>query len=144
MVEVDFHPATRHYFDTIDATFPGFKHELLESFTDYIASNREVVPDCFGNDAPYTQPYSAFRAGLMHIHIAVPPTTFPSKRPQADRKCPMNAPDQDAALVYVQGELEEDHYCLLAILYPSAHQLANDQRTIPYLARLAQAFKDSH
>ncbi|WP_417339136.1 type II toxin-antitoxin system YafO family toxin [Halomonas kashgarensis] len=92
-----FHSETEHYFDSIDATFPGFK--LLESFTDYIASGRDVVPDCFGNDAPYTQPYGAFRAGLMHIHIAVPPTTFPKKRPQADRKCPMNAPDQDAALV---------------------------------------------
>lgn len=144
MIEVAFHPDTEHYFDSIDSTFPGFKQELLESFTDYIASGREVVPDCFGNDAPYTQPYGAFRAGLMHIHIAVPPTTFPKKRPQADRKCPMNAPDQDAALVYVQGELEEDHYCLLAILFPNAHQQASDNRTIPYLARLAQDFKDHH
>lgn len=144
MIEVAFHPETEHYFDSIDTTFPGFKQELLESFTDYIASGREVVPDCFGNDAPYTQPYGAFRAGLMHIHIAVPPTTLPRKRPQADRKCPMNAPDQDAALVYVQGELEEDHYCLLAILYPDAHQRASDNRTIPYLARLAQDFKDRH
>ncbi|BBI48479.1 hypothetical protein HORIV_09000 [Vreelandella olivaria] len=56
----------------------------------------------------------------------------------------MDAPDQDAALVYVQGELEENHYCLLAILYPNAHQRASDNRTIPYLARLAQAFKDQH
>lgn len=56
----------------------------------------------------------------------------------------MNAPDKDAALVYVQGELEEDRYCLLAILYPGAHQQARDNRTIPYLARLAQAFKDLH
>tara|TARA_Y100000780_G_C13570543_1_gene372716 strand:+ start:683 stop:853 length:171 start_codon:yes stop_codon:yes gene_type:complete len=56
----------------------------------------------------------------------------------------MNAPDQDAALVYVQGELEEDHYCLLAILYPNAHQQARDNRTIAYLARLAQDFKDRH
>lgn len=144
MIEVAFHPETEHYFDSIDATFPGFKQELLESFADYIASGREIVPDCFGNDAPYTHPHSAFRAGLMHIHIAVPPTTFPRKSPQADRKCPMNAPDQDAALVYVQGELEEDHYCLLAILYPDAHQRASDNRTIPYLARLAQDFKDRH
>ena len=82
MIEVAFHPGTEHYFDSVDTAFPGFKQELLESFMDYIASGREVVPDCFGNDAPYTQPYSAFRAGLMHIHIAVPPTTFLKKRPR--------------------------------------------------------------
>lgn len=144
MAEVVFLKETRHFFDELDSQFPGFTQQLVEAFRDYIESKREIVPDIFGNDCPYTHPHSAFSAELMHIHIAIPPSKFPEKRPQVDRKCPTGQPDKDAALVYVQGELEIDRYCLVAFLYPSAHALAGDDKTIAYLARLAQDFKDTN
>ncbi len=78
MIEVVFHPETEHDFDSIDATFPGFKQELLESFTDYIASGREVAPDCFGNDAPYTQPWCTCKASWKKTIIVCLPFSTPT------------------------------------------------------------------
>lgn len=80
----------------------------------------------------------------MHIHIMLPPGLFPENLGQMDRTCRKGAPDKDAALVYVRGELEENHYCILGVLYPNAHAKAREEKTMRYLARLAQKFRDEH
>ncbi|MEG6679667.1 mRNA interferase YafO, partial [Pseudomonas aeruginosa] len=59
--------------------------------------------------------------GLWHIHIAFPHTVFPANRPQRDRSCPIGAPQQDAAFVYVQVLFEENRYSLLALLLADSH-----------------------
>lgn len=102
------------------------------------------LPSYFGRDVAYTQPYAAYRAGLMHIHLALPPNTFPEKLPQFDRVCRRGRPEGDAALVYAQGELDDNEYCILAILHPDAHAKAREEKIMRYLARLAQEFRDTH
>src|SRR5690625_8017195 len=100
-VIVEFNTETYDvYFKDVLADYPDLLNNLKQDFTDYVESDGWVLPDYFGKDDPYDQPYAARQAGLMHIHIAIPPTTFPPNRPQRDRKCPMNSPHQDAALVY--------------------------------------------
>lgn len=85
-----------------------------------------------------------FRAGLMHIHLCLPPNKFPEKLPQPDRVCKKGDPDNDACLVYVQGELYENKYSLIAIMYPDAHEKARKHDVMSYLARIAQNYKDEN
>jgi len=80
----------------------------------------------------------------MHIHICIPPALFPKNVPQHDRVCKMGRPGDDAALIYVQGELYEDRYLILAFLWPDAHTKARDISTMQYLARLAKEWRDNN
>ncbi|HCF6760385.1 TPA: type II toxin-antitoxin system YafO family toxin [Pseudomonas aeruginosa] len=143
--QVSFHPETfSKFFAPIDKLYPGLSADLLRDFASYIDSDRIAVPEYFGRDAPYTQPVEASNAHLMHIHIAIPPTVFPANRPQRDRTCPNSAPQQDAALVYVQGLFEENRYSLLALLHPDAHGKARQREMMTYLARVASRFRDKY
>lgn len=56
-------------------------------------------------------------------------------------KCRTSEPDRDASLVYVRGLMDPDAYCLLAFLYPNAHELANEEPFMLWLARLAKQFR---
>lgn len=143
-ITVEFHPDTEQYFQACEAAHPGLCAALQRDFERYIASDRDDIPERFGRDAPYTQPHSALKAGLMHIHICLPPATFPRGRVQSYRTCPDGQPDRDAALVYVQGLFDENRYCLLAVLYPDAHGMARDRGTMNFLARLAQEYRDTY
>jgi mRNA interferase YafO len=128
--------------DVLDQ-YPKLEKNLLEDFRTYIASNRNLLPDYFGRDTSYTQPYEAFIACLMHIHIAIPPLVFPKNKPQYDRTCPGD-PAKDAALVYVNGLLDEDHYVLIALLHPGAHSKARNEKVMKRLAAVAKDFRDTH
>ncbi|MNZ93026.1 mRNA interferase YafO [compost metagenome] len=144
-VEVSYHPVTfAEFFRPVDTDFPGLTAKLLSDFESYIQSNRQSIPRYFGRDAPYTQPSEALQACLMHIHIKLPPGSFPQDRAQFYRVCQKGRPGEDAALVYVQGELEEDKYVILAFLWPDAHGQARDRDLMRYLARLAKQFRDEN
>lgn len=144
-VDVSFNPETfAELFAPIDEKFPGLSSRLKADFTRYIESDRCCIPEYFGRDAPYTQPQEASSAQLMHIHIKLPPGRFPQDRAQYHRVCRLGRPGEDAALVYVQGELEEDSYQLLAFLWPDAHGKARGKELMRTLARLGRAFRDAH
>ncbi|OLU31465.1 hypothetical protein BVH03_08305 [Pseudomonas sp. PA15(2017)] len=140
-VTVGFHIATYDEFFAKPLTlFPTLAQDLLGDFLRYKGDG--VLPSYFGCDVPYTQPQLAYNARLMHIHLCLPPDFFPPNLPQFDRKCRKGAPNKDAALVYVGGELDEDKYCLLGVLYPDAHSRAREEKVMRYLARLAKEFRD--
>ncbi|SDS03750.1 mRNA interferase YafO [Halopseudomonas litoralis] len=137
---VEYHPRTfEEFFLEPLKDFPNLAEDLKADFFSYKAHGE--LPSTFGRDASYTQPYSAYKAHLMHIHLKLPPETFPENLPQDDRKCTRR---KDAAIVYVQGELEENLYCILGVLYPNAHAKAREDKIMRYLARLAQEFRDAH
>lgn len=143
-VEVSFHDETfEKFFKPVDQSYPGLSDDLRRDFIRYIESDRESIPDYFGRDVPYLQPELAAQVHLMHIHILIKPDTFPRRKTQLDRVCPRD-PQRDAALVYVQGELEENRYCLLAFFWPDAHGKARDKGAMNYLARLAKRFRDEN
>lgn len=133
------HQTKSVFFDEVFTRFPDLEATILDDFIRYKAT--EQLPHYFGTDVAYTQPYAAFKAGVMHIHLCLPPNKFPLKLPQADRKCRKGDPQNDACLVYVQGELYENRYSLLAILHPDAHSTAREVEVMSYLCRIATEFK---
>ena len=143
-VTVEYNAETyKELFQPITSQYPGLLNGIITDFKSYIESSRLKVPRYFGCDVPYVKHQGAYKAGLMHIHLAIPPVVFPEGRPQADRKCPKNDdPTQDAALVYVQGLYDENRYSLLAILHPGAHSKANDKKIMNYLSAVAERFRD--
>lgn len=131
-------------FQDVLIDYPGLLDSLKSDFTRYISSDRRYLPRYFGKEVAYVKPHGAIDAGLMHIHIAIPPTVFPEKRPRQDRTCPAGSPQQDAALVYTQGLYEEDRYSLIAMLHPDAHGQARQREIMNYLIRVAQRFRDKY
>ncbi|WP_110631481.1 type II toxin-antitoxin system YafO family toxin [Pseudomonas sp. CC120222-01a] len=144
-IEVAFHPETfEAFFAPIDAKHPGLSGRLKSEFQRYIESGRQSIPSVFGRDVPYTQPPLALQACMMHIHIRIPPAVFPRNVPQRDRVCKAGKPGEDAALLYVPGELYEDRYLLLAFFWPDAHNKARDDTAMRYLARLAKEWREAN
>lgn len=142
-VTVEIHPATKaEFFTQVLAAYPTLIRDLAADFEAY--KGRGVLPSYFGCDVAYTEPTSAYNAHMMHIHLCLPPDHFKPNTPQFDRKCPMNAPHKDVALVYVRGELEENRFCILAVLHPNAHAKARDEKMMKYLARMAKDFRDKN
>ena len=143
-VIVEFNPDTYdELFADVLVDYPGLLENLRQDFLEYAESDGERLPNYFGKVSAYMQPYAAMQAGLMHIHIAMPPDTFPEKLPQHDRKCSFN-PQRDAALVYTQGELDDKHYSLIALLHPGAHGLASDPKVMNRLIAAAKHFRDQY
>ncbi|MDH0638223.1 type II toxin-antitoxin system YafO family toxin [Pseudomonas sp. GD03860] len=137
-IEIVFHPGTfEEFFRPIDQKHAGLSSTLQSEFERYIASGRNEIPVIFGRDAPYTQPSQALDACLMHIHVRIPPAKFRLNTPQRDRVCRKGRPGEDAALVYVQGELYEHRYLILAFLWPDAHGKSRDRDVMKYLCRMA-------
>lgn len=142
-ITASINPQTKaEYFDPVFLKFPSLEQSILNDFIRYKSAGK--LPSYFGTDVAYTQPHAVFKAGLMHIHLCLPPNTFPENRPQADRKCRKGDPQNDACLVYVQGELYEDRFSLLAIMHPDAHGLARKNAIMTYLGQIAQNFKDNN
>ncbi|NIF23708.1 type II toxin-antitoxin system YafO family toxin [Candidatus Pantoea multigeneris] len=142
-IEVSVHPATRErFFLEIFTKYPTLESAILADFKRY--KSEDILPDYFGRDVAYTEPYAAFRSGLMHIHLCFPPDSFPSNRPQPDRVCKRGSPENDASLVYVQGELYENRYSLIAIMHPDAHGKARQHEVMNYPTRIAQEFRDNN
>lgn len=144
-VEVSFHPGTYgEFFAPVDEKHSGLSATLSSEFRRYVESNRQVIPSIFGRDVPYTQPPLALQACMMHIHIRIPPDSFPNGVAQCDRVCRKGKPREDAALIYVPGELYENRYLILAFFWPDAHTKARDRAGMRYLARLAKDWRDNN
>lgn len=142
-VDASINPSTRDdFFADAFLRFPELEASIILDFKRYKATGE--LPNYFGRDVAYTQPYGAFKSGLMHIHLCLPPNTFSDKKPQPDRVCKRGDPENDACLVYVQGELYENRYSLIAIMHPDAHTKAREHGLMSYLARVAQEFKDNN
>ncbi|MBC3387321.1 type II toxin-antitoxin system YafO family toxin [Pseudomonas sp. SWRI12] len=101
-------------------------------------------PVIWGCDQPYHEPAAARSGQLRHIHIALPPQKFRASDRQAYRKCDIRRPQLNAALVYVQGELYEDRYMILAFFAPYAHDKAKVDAVMTRLGILAKKFRDEN
>lgn len=142
-VVVEFNPETyQTLFKDVLVEHPELLQNLKQDFIDYVESDGHKLPDYFGKDSPYMQPYVAAKVGLMHIHIAIPPVSFQRNKPQHARKCPQGDPAKDAALVYVRGELYDNHYSLIALLHPGAHDEARKDKVMRYLIAVAERFQE--
>ncbi len=141
-IEVHFHAETWGTME-LDDGLKELTLNLAEDFKRYKESDGLQLPHYFGKDTPYMHPELAIDASLSHVHLAVPPHEFPAGRPQFQRKCPYSQ-KLDAALVYTEGDLYSNRFCLMAILWPNAHGVANDQTTISHLARKAKSWREEN
>lgn len=141
-VDVSINPVAKDEFGDFFVRFPTLEQAIIDDFSRY--KDTGAVPNYFGRDVAYTQPHAALKAGLMHIHLRLPPGTFPDRLPQADRVCRVGEPENDACLVYVQGELYEERYSLIAVMHPDAHGQARRPEIMNYLSRIAQKFRDDN
>lgn len=143
VIEASINEHTKaEYFDVTFLKFPDLEKSILDDFIRYKSTGD--VPSYFGCDVAYIKPEGARKSGMMHIHLKLPPAEFPENKPQADRKCAMNDPENDACLVYVQGGLYEDRYSLIAIFNPDAHGMARNPQVMNYLSQIAQHFVDNN
>lgn len=142
-IEVSINEHTKaDYFDATFAKFLDLEKLILDDFIRY--KSKDELPSYFGCDVAYTQPDGARKSGMMHIHLKLPPAKFPENRPQADRKCAMDDPENDACLVYVRGEYYEERYSLIALFNPDAHGMARNLQVMRYLSLIAQDFVDNN
>ncbi|WP_054076300.1 type II toxin-antitoxin system YafO family toxin [Pseudomonas amygdali] len=142
---VQYHSETfDKYFAPIDRLHPGLSNKIADDFKVYVDSFRGIVPSYMGRDAPYMQPIEAEKAHLSHIHIRLPPGRFRQDVAQYHRVCSWGKAKDDAALVYVQGLLDEDCFLLIALLWPDAHGMARNNSLMKYFARLANGWRDEN
>lgn len=142
-IEVYINEYTRKdFFDEIFLKYPELEIQLINDFKRYKSTGE--LPIYFGRDAPYIRPYSAEKACLMHIHLKIPPDSFPRDRVQYFRTHKQGDPEKDICLVYVQGLIEDHRYSLLAIIHPNAHEKARNYQLMDRLAQVAQKFRDNN
>ncbi|MFF7108915.1 type II toxin-antitoxin system YafO family toxin [Pseudomonas sichuanensis] len=143
-VQVEIHPDLRADIKSALANYPFTIDQLKADFAACMESGGLKIPSYMGCDQPYHEPAAARSGQLRHIHIALPPQKFKEKVCQAYRKCDKNLPHLDAALVYVQGELYEDRYMILAFFAPYAHEKAKVEEVMTRLGILAKAYRDAN
>ena len=131
MANVHFHADSEYLFDEVDAQHPGLKESLREDFKSCIESFFDYRPPRFGKFDLYSWPASLRDLEIWHVHICMPPREgFPANLEQRRMVCSKSEPERDACLVYVRGLIYENDYCLLAMLYPYAHQKAEEERRL--------------
>ncbi|MCK0746211.1 type II toxin-antitoxin system YafO family toxin [Chromohalobacter nigrandesensis] len=145
MANVHFHAQSEYLFDQVDAQHPGLKQALVDDFKACVESFFDYRPPRFGKFDLYTRPPSLRGLDIWHIHICMPPRAgFPTHLEQRRMVCNRQEPERDASLVYVQGLIEEDEYCLLAMLYPYAHEKAENEQRMLWIADMARDFRDRY
>jgi len=142
-VQIDTHPLFDEALNDLSGVWPSIRQDLLDNFHTYVSSETAVLPDTFGRDSIFNEPYLAQRARLRHLHICLPPRTFDGNRCQQDRKNRPEAPENDVFLVYARHEFDEHRFLIVALLQPDAHALARDTAVMKRLAYIAQEFQDN-
>ncbi|MGM8931383.1 type II toxin-antitoxin system YafO family toxin [Salinicola halophyticus] len=140
-VSIEFHPDLIASLHECSDRWPGLRKDLDYDFRRYIESDRNEYPNYFGRDKLYSQPVEASRAGLMHVHLGLPPLEFHPRNPLYHRTNPRD-PELDAVLVYCQHELYEHRILLIELLYPGGHEKAQDRKIMHYLAQQARDFHE--
>lgn len=109
--------------------------QLVADFRNY--KQNGLLPDTFGRDAAYDHPNTLplLKAEqLRQIHLIADNSSSGQNTPQHRRT-------NDVHLVYCQGVLNENSWCLIAILTPDAHKQALDRNVMFKLAKVAENFR---
>lgn len=120
----------------IDGAVPeGQLKELVEDFREYKSTGRR--PDSFGRDVPYDSDVTLKiirDEEVQHIHLKEAESDWPVRAMQFQMT-------SDCHLLYCQGAMNDDHYLLIAILKPNAHDLARDNNVMYQVGKVAERFR---
>ncbi len=114
---------TRHSFWDNEDIAP-----IVEQFKKYKSEHN--TPITFGRDAPLVRPSEATYAGIQHIHIG----SFNTLTYQYHRT-------SDDWLIYTSGFSNSNHYLLIDILTPDAHNKANSIDLMNRYIEIANNFR---
>ena len=118
------------------ATVPEpLRKQLAQDFKAYLLPNSHS--SLFGRDVPYDHPNSPrliLQEEVRHVHLEDPEAPWSPGLPSYRRT-------SDTHLVYCQGAIREDHYCLLALLAPHAHEDAKDFDRMMKIGVMAEKFR---
>lgn len=116
--------------------------EQLEQLTTDFRIYKEtgLLPDTFGRDVKYDHPYTypLVRAEeVSHIHMTDNEHLWPLRLVQFKRT-------SDIHLVYCQGASHPEHYLLITILTPDAHNQARQNNIMAKIGKMAERFRQLH
>ena len=112
--------------------------QLVTDFRTYKEAG--LLPDTFGRDVKYDHPhtYPLVRAeDVAHIHLTDREHLWPIHYVQFKRT-------SDIHLVYCQGASNPEHYLLIAILTPDAHEQARQNNVMANIGKMAERFRQLH
>ncbi len=112
--------------------------QLEQDFRQYKETG--LAPDTFGRDELFDHPHTlplVKSEDLRHIHLASPEQPFPLQKLQFFRT-------SDNHLIYCQGFLQSDHYLLITILAPDAHEQERNNEIMYRLGKIAEAFRQQY
>lgn len=126
------------YLKQVFIKYPGLEAQLLADFVAYKSTGN--LPHYFGRDTLYEEPDDIKDAELRHIHLVVGTQVFDPApkwvKPQtADNQTIQWYRTSNTALVYAKNLMDENHYTLMAVFTPYAHEEA---RIYPKMRQLAQ------
>ncbi|MBB1322111.1 type II toxin-antitoxin system YafO family toxin [Shewanella sp. SR43-8] len=104
---------------------------IVDQFKQY-KLNRNT-PVTFGRDAPLVRPSDAKFAGLHHVHLG----SFNAITYQYSRT-------SDDWLIYATGFINHDHFLLIDILAPDAHNKAENIDLMNRYIQIANKFREEH
>jgi len=107
---------------------------LASSFNTYIDAGHKFW--AFGKDVPYNRPPTASYWGLRHVHI-ISRSCF-MRHEQAGT--PLRKRTSDKHLVYAIHPFDANHYLLLAILNPDAHDVVRNEAVIRTFMDMCKEF----
>ena len=111
---------------------------LESDFRHYKATGE--LPDTFGRDELFDHPYTPQllrQEEVRHIHLQHPSQNWQLNTVQFNRT-------SDIHLIYCQGYFHPDHYLLIAILKPNAHELERNSNVMRKLGIAAESFRQKY
>lgn len=106
----------------------GAAHKYAPMLAAYLSNGAPFW--CFGSLGGFERSYDAMAANIRKIHLKLPgDKPWAPDAPLSERTC-------DNYLVFAQHLYDDEHYQILAIISPNAHQLADVM--LPKLVQLAE------
>lgn len=111
---------------------------LVSDFKQY--KGYGLLPKNFGRNVPYNHSNTlplVKAEQVQHIHLGNEDVPLPINKIQFYRT-------SDVHLVYCQSALNDDHYLLMTILSPDAHEQARTRDIMYKLGKMAEAFRNQY
>uniref|UniRef100_UPI0035C6BE94 type II toxin-antitoxin system YafO family toxin n=1 Tax=Serratia quinivorans TaxID=137545 RepID=UPI0035C6BE94 len=103
-------------------------HKYASMLAEYLSNGTKYW--CFGSHGGFERNYQAMAANIRKIHLKLPgERPWPPEFTSSQRTC-------DNFLVYAQHYYDDEHFQILAIISPDAHQLSDVM--LPRIITLAE------
>lgn len=132
------------YLRSVFTKYPHLEQQLLDDFITYKSTGN--LPDYFGRDTVYDEPEDIRDVSLRHIHFELGDQVFgplPKWVDLRDKQKVQWYRTSNTALVYAKHEVEDNHYTLMAVFTPYAHEDAREWPRMRQLAKFARNFLES-